>query len=114
MTKLLVAFAAVAVAAIPAPLAAGASSFVLVNRTGSGLVDIRLRRTGSGDWRPIGSTLGAGAKSDVAFSDPDCAFDIQARLAGDGDASWGGVNLCEVSIVTLRRDASGQTWVDYD
>lgn len=106
--------AAFAAAVFPSPLLAGASSFVLVNQTGSALADVSVRRTGTAEWRGIGGAVSAGGKSNVAFSDPDCAFDVKARLAGDGEATWGGVNLCEVSIVTLRRDAAGRTWVDYD
>ena len=50
----------------------------------------------------------------MRFSDADCAFDIRAKLAGDGEAVWSGVNLCEVSRVTLRRGPSGTTFASYD
>ena len=98
----------------PAPLLAGASGFALVNNTNAALSGVEVRRTGSAEWRPLAPGLSVGARTSISFSDPDCAFDLKARLAGDGEATWRGVNLCEVKSVTLNRGASGETWVDYD
>ncbi len=50
----------------------------------------------------------------MEFDDPDCAFDIRAKVGGGETAVWSGVNLCETKTVTLRRSDSGATWVDYD
>ena len=50
----------------------------------------------------------------VKFADPDCAFDIQAKVPGAGPVTWAGVNLCAVKSVTLNRDGSAGAWVDYD
>ena len=50
----------------------------------------------------------------MTFSDPDCAFDIQAPIAGAGPVTWAGVNLCDVKSVTLKRDPQAGAWVDYD
>jgi hypothetical protein len=50
----------------------------------------------------------------MTFSDPDCAFDIRATVAGGGPITWAGVNLCAVKSVTLNRDAAAGAWVDYD
>jgi hypothetical protein len=50
----------------------------------------------------------------VAFADPDCAFDIQARLSDGKSATFTGVNLCDVTVVTLNRGPGGDLWVDYD
>ena len=61
----------------------------------------------------LAGTPSPGARQHIDFSDPDCAFDIQAKLAGGATAVWRGVNLCEVSAVVLNRNASGATWVDY-
>ena len=111
--RMIMAVAAVLVSA-SAPGLAGASGFSLVNQAGAGLSGVEVRRTGSADWRPLAPALSSGARTQVAFSDPDCAFDLKAKLAGDGEALWRGVNLCEVKSVTLNRGASGETWVDYD
>ena len=107
--------AAAIVAASPAPaLAAGARNFALVNGTGGNLSGVSIRRAGTSDWKPLGASPSPGARGDVQFSDPDCAFDIQATVAGAGPTTWAGVNLCDVKSVTLNRDASAGAWVDYD
>lgn len=56
----------------------------------------------------------SGEKAKVPFKDEDCAFDIQAKVAGTGAVTWTSVNLCEVKSVTLRRDGAAGAWVDYD
>src|SRR5256885_7717729 len=50
----------------------------------------------------------------VQFSDPDCAFDVRANVAGGGSVTWAGINLCDVKSVTLQRDDNAGAWVDYD
>lgn len=75
---------------------------------------VSIRRSGTEAWKPLGVAPGVGARGAVQFSDPDCAFDIQATLAGNGTAIWPGVNLCEVKGITLNRNDSGTVWVDYD
>jgi len=97
-----------------AGLAAGASNFTLVNGTGAAIADLSIRRTGSNDWRPLGTAPSAGARASMSFSDPDCAFDIRAHVSGAGQVTWAGVNLCAVKSVTLNRDGSAGAWVDYD
>src|SRR4051795_9614892 len=101
--KRLMVLALLAATAQPA-LAAGASNFTLVNGTGAGLAELSIRRAGSQDWKPLGTAPSAGARGAMAFSDPDCAFDIRATVAGSGPVTWAGVNLCAVKSVTLNRD----------
>ena len=97
------------------PAVAGASGFNLVNATGANITAMSIRRFGTQSWQPLGGTPSAGARSQVQFTNVDCAFDIQATLAGGGTAVWSGVNLCEVKSVTLNRNAAtGENWVDYD
>lgn len=115
MRTLLVPLAAALLAAAPAQsLAQGAGGFTIVNATGLNMTGLTIRRYGTQDWRPLGSapSPGAGARQD--FTDPDCAFDIQAALQGIGTVVWSAVNLCEVKSVILNRNASGQIWVDYE
>lgn len=109
MKRALIGLFLLAAAMSPSPALAGAENFILINGTGGGLSDLSIRRTGTGEWRPLGAAPAAGAASSVVFSDPDCAFDIRA-----GSATWAGVNLCGTSRLTLRRRPSGETWVDYD
>jgi hypothetical protein len=104
-----------ALALAPAPvLAAGAGNFTLVNATGSAISSMAIRRLGTAAWRPLAASPAAGDRQAVNFSDPDCAFDLKANLAGGVSATWTGVNLCEVKVVILNRAASGTTWVDYE
>lgn len=114
MRNLILPLAALALSLPLTPAIAGAEGFTLVNGTGAGISSLSIRRTGTSDWRPLPGAPAAGASSAVAFSDPDCAFDIRASLAGNGAAEWSGVNLCGTSRLTLRRRPTGETWVDYD
>jgi hypothetical protein len=113
--KRLFAFAAAsALAALPVPALAGAGGFSVVNATGANMTNLTIRRYGTQGWKPLGSAPSPGARGSVQFSDPDCAFDIQATLQGAGTVTWTGVNLCEVKAVILNRNASGALWVDYE
>jgi len=114
MGKGFICLAAAMFAVIPSPAFAEAGNFTVVNDTGAGISALSIRRTGTAQWQPLAATPAPGASSPVTFSDPDCAFDLRATLAGGGSAEWGGVNLCGTSRLTLRRRASGETWVDYD
>lgn len=106
--SILIVATAIAGGAPIAPASAGASNFILVNGTSNGLSEVSIRRAGTNDWKPLG------APGKVQFSDPDCAFDIRATVAGSGPVTWAGINLCEVKSVTLKRDATAGAWVDYD
>lgn len=114
MKKVSFILAATAFALAPLPAIAGASGFTVTNATGGGLSGLAIRRTGTDDWQPLSGAPANGASSSIAFSDPDCAFDLKATVAGGGTAMWSGVNLCGTNRLTLRRRASGETWVDYD
>jgi hypothetical protein len=105
--------AALIAGASPA-VAAGASNFTLVNGTTAQLADLSIRRAGTQEWKTLGPAPSAGARMQVKFADPDCAFDIQAKVPGAGPVTWAGVNLCAVKSVTLNRDGSAGAWVDYD
>lgn len=91
-----------------------ADSFTLVNGTDRAMADVSIRRFGGGEWDGLGLTLGPGSKAPVSFAHPDCAFDIRASLGGGLTAIWSGVNLCEVNIVTVKRELTGELWVEYD
>jgi hypothetical protein len=87
---------------------------VLVNGTGGTLADVSIRRAGTNDWKALGASPAAGGRGAVSFSDPDCAFDIRANVAGHGPVTWAGINLCDVKSVTLQKDDTAGAWVDYD
>lgn len=96
------------------PALAGASGFTLVNGTSGALGDVSIRRAGTNDWKPLDAAPGAGASGSVQFSDPDCAFDIRAKVAGGGPVTWAGINLCGAKAVILKKDDNAGAWVDYD
>ena len=112
MKRLLV-LAVLMAAAAPA-FAAGASNFTLVNGTGAALAELSIRRAGTQEWKALGPAPSAGARRSITFSDPDCAFDIRANMAGAGPMTWAGVNLCGAKSVILNHDGSAGAWVDYD
>jgi len=105
---------AVSLTAVPVPVSAGANGFSVVNNTGLNMTGLTIRRYGTKDWKALGSAPSPGARGAISFTDPDCAFDIQATLQGVGTVVWSGVNLCEVKAVILNRNASGAVWVDYE
>ena len=98
----------------PALAAPGATNFTLVNGTGAALSEVSIRRAGTSEWKPLGPSPAAGQRAPVNFKDPDCAFDIRAKVAGKDQVTWAGVNLCDVKSVILNRDQSAGPWVDYD
>ena len=114
MRKLFALAVAGTLAAIPVPVSAGANGFSIVNATGLNMSGLTIRRYGTKDWKDLGTAPSPGGRGSVKFTDPDCAFDIQATLQGIGTVVWSGVNLCEVKAVILNRNASGAVWVDYE
>lgn len=99
---------------IPTPLLAGVAGFAIINGLGKDISALSIRRVGTGEWKSLGAAPAAGKSASAAFSDPDCAFDLRATLAGGAIVTWPGVNLCDVKLVTLRRNDAGLAWVDYD
>jgi hypothetical protein len=114
MKRLFAPLLGLAIAALPAPVLADAGNFTLVNKTGANVSSLQIRRVGTGAWQPLTGAPPSGARIAVAFANPDCAFDIRANLAGGGAATFTGVNLCDVTVVTLNRGPGGDLWVDYD
>src|SRR4051812_10622131 len=111
MTKRLISLAVLL--SLASPALAGASNFDLVNGTAGALAELSIRRSGTSDWKPLGSAPSPGGHGSMTFSDPDCAFDIRATVGGS-PVVWTGVNLCGAKSVTLKRDAATGAWVDYD
>lgn len=114
MKHLIAPLLGLAIAALPAPALADAGNFTLVNKTGAAISSLQIRRVGTSAWQPLTGAPPSGARVAVAFANPDCAFDIKANLAGGDAATFTGVNLCDVTVVTLNRGPGGDLWVDYD
>jgi hypothetical protein len=117
MNRAFVTLVAMLVCASPVPALAQASSFTLVNNTDIDFTALKARRFGTDQWLPLTvapvPVARLGGQGAVSFSDPDCAFDLQATLPDGRQVVWPGVNLCEAKVVTLNRSASGELWVDY-
>ncbi|MCL6740851.1 hypothetical protein LZ518_06855 [Sphingomonas sp. RB56-2] len=114
MKSIIAPLLAAAIFAAPVPAAAAAGNFTLVNRTGAAIASLQIRRVGTSAWQSLGGNPASGSRVAVAFANPDCAFDIKANLADGQSATFTGVNLCDVTTVTLNRGPSGDVWVDYD
>ncbi|HET9810959.1 MAG TPA: hypothetical protein VFP53_04600 [Sphingomicrobium sp.] len=108
---------AAALALSPVPAEAQATSFTLVNNTDIDFSKLMVRRYGTDQWMPLTvlpvPVTRSGGKGTVDFTNPDCAFDLQATLPDGRLVVWSGVNLCEARIVTLNRSAGGELWADY-
>ena len=117
MTKLLLAAIGAFLCVSPVPAFAQATNFTLVNNTDLEFAAIKARRFGTDQWLPLTvaptPVAKSGGQGAVNFSNPDCAFDLQATLPDGRQVVWPGVNLCEAKVVTLNRSASGDLWVDY-
>ena len=85
MKRLILALTIAALASLPRPAFAGAANFVLVNGTGAPVTNVAIRRATTNTWTAVPAAPGSGARANIQFSDPDCAFDIRAKLAGIGD-----------------------------
>jgi hypothetical protein len=114
MKRLVVLSLVLASVALPTPALADAGNFTLVNRTGANIVGLSIKRVGTSAWQKLGGNPANGSRTAVSFANPDCAFDIRADLSAGGSATFSGVNLCDVTTVTLNRGPSGDLWVDYD
>ena len=114
MKHLIAPLLATAMAVMPAPALADAGNFTLVNKTGANISSLKIRRVGTSAWQSLTGAPPLGERVAVAFANPDCAFDIQASLADGSNAVFPGVNLCDVTVVTLNRGKGGDVWVDYD
>lgn len=100
--------------AVAAPVHAEVRGFAIVNATGAPLTNLSIRRVGSTEWKALPVDRGTGGRIISTFTDVDCAFDLRGSVPGDKEIEWRGLNLCDVKSVTLNRDRSGRTWVDYD
>ena len=105
----------VAIAGTSAALAAE-QDFALVNATGYEISELYVAPTKSSDWQEdvLGQdVLGDGEKANISFSKTadTCNWDLKVVYSDDNtSAEWIGVNLCELSAVTIKYNAdSGET-----
>lgn len=110
--------AALAVAAITAAesQAAGQQDFAVVNATGYAISELYVSPSASSNWDEdiLGrDVLPEGDQTDITFDrgEDTCIWDLKVVYDDDGSsAEWGGLDLCSISVVTLRYSrASGET-----
>ena len=68
---------------LASPGAAEVNGFSIINRAGGAMSGLALRRVGSSEWEPLSVAPAAGASVRAPFTNPDCAFDLRATVAGD-------------------------------
>lgn len=117
MRKAFSVIAASLLCAAPVPALAQAANFALVNNTDIDFTALKVKPYGTDEWLPLVVApvpiARSGGRGNVQFSNPDCAFDLQATLPDGRVVVWPRVNLCEARVVTLNRSANGDLWVDY-
>ena len=114
---------ALAVAALGASATFGTAAalaaeqdFSLTNATGYDISELYVAPSKSSDWQEdvLGQdVLGDGQQANITFSKSadTCHWDLKVVYADDNtSAEWIGVNLCELSAVTIKYNAdSGET-----
>jgi hypothetical protein len=112
------AVAALGFAAIGGTSAALAADqdFALVNATGYAISELYVAPSKTSDWQEdvLGQdVLGDGERANITFSKSadTCHWDLKVVYYDDNtSAEWLGVNLCELSAVTIKYNAdSGET-----
>jgi hypothetical protein len=110
------AFALGMLAVAGTPALAGDQDFALINATGYEISELYVAPSKSSDWQEdvLGQdVLGDGQKANVTFSKTadTCQWDLKVVYSDDNtSAEWIGVNLCELSVVTIEYNAdSGET-----
>lgn len=91
------------------PAHAGQQDFTLHNRTGYQIDEVYVSRSSSRNWG--GDVMGRDALEDgqsvnITFNAPDnaCRWDMKVRYNDGDEATWNGLNLCNINKVTLYWD----------
>ena len=101
------------------PALADQRDFKLVNRTGYVVSEVYVSPSAADDWEEdvMGSdTLAKDASVNISFPNRGkaCLYDMKL-VHDDGDtATWTKINLCEVSVVTVRYDKDGDPSAEFD
>lgn len=103
-----------------APALASDEIFTVVNATGYDIREVYVAPTRNNTWEEdvLGSDLledGQRTRIDFSKSEDTCLWDMKVVYTDDDEATWQGLNLCEISTVVLHYDhRSGRTWADTD
>ncbi|MFC7500220.1 hypothetical protein ACFQRC_13410 [Enterovirga sp. GCM10030262] len=101
--------AAILAASFASPASAGTQDFVILNNTGYTIKQLHVAASTKDVWEEdvLGSEiLEDGERTRVRFDSDEesCLWDIKVTYDDGETAAWQGVNLCEISIVSLRYD----------
>lgn len=115
-------FAAAMAAALvlAGPALAGDQDFTLINNTGHVVNEVYVSPSAVDDWEEdvLGQdVLADGARTAIRFErDTEaCLWDLRVVYTDGETADWGGLNLCEISVIAIEYDArTGETTAQYE
>lgn len=102
------------------PALAGQQDFTLANATGYTIEQVYVAPSKSSDWEEdvMGSdVLGDDEEVDIVFDGREgaCMYDLMVIYDDSEEAVWSGLNLCDISSVTIHYNRStGRTWAETD
>ena len=104
---------------IASPALADQRDFRLVNRTGYVVNEVYVSPSATDDWEEdvMGrDTLGSDESVNISFPNRGkaCLYDLKLVHADGDTATWSKINLCEVSVVTVRYDKDGDPVAEFD
>lgn len=110
---------AAAAMVLSTPAWAGVQDFVLVNRTGYEIREVYVSPTTEDSWEEdvMGrDTLPDGDRVTIRFDrDEDrCRYDIKLVDIDGDETEWENINLCSVSVVSVRYDRLGTPIADLE
>ncbi len=92
---------------------AGQQDFALNNRTGYQIDEVYVSRSSNQNWG--NDVMGNGSLEDgntvnITFNAPDnaCKWDMHVKYNDGDEATWNGLNLCNINKVTLFWDKKNQ------
>jgi hypothetical protein len=85
---------------------AAQQDFTIVNDTGQTILTLNVSPSDADEWGPdiLGvDMLAAGEDAAITFDRDEerCEWDIRVTYEDGDTASWGGIDLCETSTITL-------------
>ena len=98
--------AALSFAAMATAAWAAQQDFTIVNHTGQAIMTLNVSPTTQDTWGPdiLGvDVLAADESADITFdnSEDECMWDIRVTYEDGDTGDWRGINLCEITTVTL-------------
>lgn len=95
---------------------AGDQDFTLVNRTGLSIIELYVSPSDTDSWEEdvLGvDVLGEGERCNVSFhrDEDSCIWDLMIVDEDEDEIHWTGLDLCEVSVVTLFWE-DGRAWAE--